>query len=89
MEDQNQGQDQGVSSSGNGSNQEEMELAGLTKIQELAQSGSPQALPQILQIVEALINAQKQEMSEQGGGEEQPSIQDRVKARLAGGQEEQ
>ena len=88
MLDQNQGQDQGASSSGGESNQEEMELAGLTKIAELAQSGDPQALPQILQIVEALINAQKAEMG-QGGGEEQPqpSMQERVKSRLEGGQQ--
>ena len=87
MEDQNQGQDQGASGSGE-SNQEEMELAGLTKIQELAQSGNPQALPEILQIVEALINAQKQEMGEQGGEEQpQPSMQERVKSRLEGGQQ--
>lgn len=86
MLDQNQGQDQGASGSGSESNQEDMELAGLTKIAELAQSGDPQALPQILQIVEALINAQKAEM---GGGEEQPqpSMQERVKSRLEGGQQ--
>lgn len=64
---------------------EQMESENLQKISGLAKSGNPAALQQIAQIADQMIEAQKAEMAQSDGGQDdsaEPSFADRVMARI-------
>lgn len=71
--------------------QEGQEVGGLEQIIKLAQSGSPQALPQIGQIATQMLQAQQAEMQGMQGAEQAPEQAPeqglREKLMQAGGQE--
>ena len=65
--------------------QESAELSQLQQIMQLAQSGDANALPQIAQIVQQMIQAQEQEMKGMGEGQQpegKPSFKDRLGAAM-------
>jgi hypothetical protein len=69
---------------------ENQEVAGLQQIKQLADSGNPEALGQISQIVDQLLQAQQAEMQggqeEQGGGSFEEKLMAAHKAKEAGAQ---
>ena len=66
--------------------EEAAELQTLQQIDQLAKSGDPNALPQISQLVEQMIQAQQAEMKELQGEDQpeaaKPSLEERLKARM-------